>query len=293
MQFDWYQATIDAPPQTIIDQVMASLDGAHDVEQLARGGSGYRHTALVRDRGQDTLATLLFGSMNAAPNLRGTSHNAVPIADLIRKHWPNHSVSRLDVAEDMTAEGLFENIEDRMRKIARGHGLESGLSFIPDCLEKGRTYRVGAPMSATMVRLYEKGLEQRGKGVADADPNHVRLEIQARPQKTAKQRFATIEPVAVWGSSKWTQHLAQDVMALDVERLNLRPREETDLERTTAHVVHQFRQHAIKHGTVIGETEHGLVMPSARDAITLWGERLIADMIREHEARTGSTRLTS
>lgn len=289
MQFDWYQATIDSPPSSIIDAAMASLDGAHDVEHLDHGGKGYKATALIRDRGQDTLATLLYRSQSASPNLKGTSHNAVPVSEMIRKHWPKHSVSRLDVAEDMTADGLFENIEDRMRRIARGHSLESGKVIIPDVCEKGRTYYVGAATSATMVRLYEKGLHERSRGNADADPNHVRLEIQARPQKAAKQRFATLAPAAVWGSSKWTQHLAQEVMSLDVERLHLRPREETDLERTTAHVVHQFRLHAIKHGTVIGEIEHGLVTPSARDAITLWGERLVADMIREHEQRTGAS----
>lgn len=291
MQFDWYQATISAPHQVIIDQVMASLDGAHDVEHLDHGGKGYKGTALIRDRGQDTLATLLYASKSASPNLKGTSHNAVPVANLIRRHWPVHSVSRLDVAEDMTADGLFDNIEDRMRKIARGHSIESGKVIVPDVAAKGRTYYVGAASSATMVRLYEKGLHEIGRGNADADPNHVRLEIQARPQKAAKQRFATIEPASVWGSSKWTQHLAQEVMALDVQRLHLRPREETDLEMTTAHVAHQYRQHAVKHGTVIGEVEHGLVSPSVRDAITLWCERLAAEMIREHEARTGASNL--
>lgn len=285
MQFDWYQATIASPPQSIVDAAMASLDNAHDVHHLDRGGSGYRATTLIRDKGQDTIATLLHGSKSAAPNLRGTSHNAVPVSAMIRKHWPIHAVSRLDVAEDMTSEGLFERIEDRMRGIARGHGLESGLSFIPDCLEKGRTYRVGAPMSATMVRLYEKGLEQRGKGVEDADPHHVRLEIQARPQKSAKQRFASLEPSAVWGSSKWTQVLAEHVMGLEVERLNLRPREETDLERTTAHVVQQFGQHAVKHGTVIATHEQGLVDPSERDAILMWCDRLASDMIRAAQER--------
>lgn len=292
MQFDWYQATIDSTPASIIDAAMGSLAGAHDVEHLDHGGKGYKATALIRDRGQDTLATLLYRSASAMPNLKGTSHNAVPVSDMIRKHWPKHSVSRLDVAEDMAADGLFENIEDRMRRIARGHAIESGKVIIPDASEKGRTYYVGSPTSATMVRLYEKGLHEISRGNADADPHHVRLEIQARPQKAAKQRFATIAPAAVWGSSKWTQHLAQEVMALDVPRLNLRPREETDLEHTTAAVVHQYLNHAKKHGAVIGEIEHGLVSPSARDAITLWGERLIADMIRADEQRVGASALT-
>lgn len=285
MHFDWYQATIASTPQGIVDVAMASLDDAHDVDHMDRGGSGYTSTTLIRNKGRDTIATLLHGSKSAAPNLRGTSHNAVPVSAMIRKHWPKHAVSRLDVAEDMTADGLFGRIEDRMRAIALKSGLDSGLSYIPDCAEKGRTYRVGAPTSATLVRLYEKGLEQQGKGVADADPHHVRLEIQARPQKAAKLTFATLEPAAVWGSSKWTQVLAEHVMGLDVERLILRPREETELERTTAHVVYQFGKHAVKHGTVIAEHEHGLIEPTKRDAILMWCDRLATQMIRAEEDR--------
>jgi len=291
MHFDWYQATIDAPAQVILDAAMASLDGAHEVEHIDRGGSGYKASAAIRDRRGDMMAFMLHGSKSAAPNLRGSSHHAEPIASFIREHYPVHAVSRVDVAEDMTAPDLFESLKTVMQRISTAHGLESGLSIIPDTAERGSTYYVGSDKSATRVRLYQKDFERASKGeiaLAEADPDLTRLEIQCRPQKKAKRMFATKTTEEAWGASKWTQHLASVVLKLDVERLNLRPREESDLERTTAQIVHQYRKHAIKHGTVISRMEDGLVMPSARDAIEAFAERLKTDMLREHEIRTGA-----
>lgn len=291
MHFDWYQATIDAPAQTILDAAMASLDGAHEVEHIDRGGSGYKASAAIRDRRGDMMAFMLHGSKSAAPNLRGSSHHAEPIASFIREHYPVHAVSRVDVAEDMTAPDLFESLKTVMHRISTAHGLESGLSIIPDTAERGSTYYVGSDKSATRVRLYQKDFERASKGeiaLAEADPDLTRLEIQCRPQKKAKQMFATKTTEEAWGASKWTQHLASVVLKLDVERLNLRPREESDLERTTAQIVHQYRKHAIKHGTVISRMEDGLVTPTFRDAIEAFTDRLREDMIREHEIRTGA-----
>lgn len=288
MQFDWYQATIAAPPSTILDAAMADLPNAHEIVHEARGGAGYSNSAKILDRGGDTLAFMLHGSKTAAPNLRGTSHRAVPVSELIRRHWPDHAVSRVDVAEDMTEEGLFRRIETQMRTIARAHSIESGLAFVPDDLDKGMTYRVGAPSSATLVRLYEKGREMLSKGtctVEDFDPHHVRIEIQCRPQKAAKKRFATLDPVEAWGSSKWTQHLAAAVMALDVERLNLRPRDATDWDRTQMHLVHQFGNHMMQGGLRLAETVDGLVDPRVEDRVDAYLARLRTDLIERERER--------
>lgn len=289
MRFDWYQATVPQDVDLILDAAMSELPGAHDVERLDRGGKGYTAMCLIRDQERDVIGTVLHGSSSAAPNVKGTGINAEPVADLIRKHWPLHSVSRLDVAEDMTAPGLFGELSEKMRKVGKAFDMDSGLEFVPDVAEKGRTYRLGSPSSDVLVRCYEKGLELQGKGVEDADPHHVRLEIQVRPQKAAKKRFASIAPAEVWGSSRWTKQLASTVLSLDVERVLVNPRVRSGLEATTAHVVAQYLQHAIKHGTVIGERRHGLVDMTEEEAVDYWlhkvrelmGSKIRSDRIRD------------
>lgn len=290
MRFDWYQATIDAVPECILDACVATLPGAKNVEELPRGGNGYTRSARVLDAAGDQLAFLLYGSKTAPANLRGTSSNAVPVADLARSIWPEHRVSRLDVCEDMSAPGLFQEVETTMRSIALAAGMESGLAFVPDVAEKGRTYRLGGNTSDVVVRLYEKGFEQLGKRqvtAADVDPHLVRLEIQYRPRRDMKRWAAYLPPDEIWGASLWSKDLAMAVMKLDVPRIHLGRRRQSDWDVAECHHRMQWAQHMLDGGRRIAENELGLVDPTLEDSVDAYLAQLRDDLLA-HGRRKGA-----
>lgn len=274
MGFDWYQATVPEDFLVIVDGVMALLPGAKEIKFDEFGGNGYKGTARFIDASGDTISTLLFNSKSAAPNLRGTGKHSAPIAKLVRELWPEHTVSRLDVCEDLSEAGFFEKTVKTLKSIASEHKIESGRSFIPDIAEKGSTYYLGAPKSQTMIRCYEKGKELLAKGECtpeEYDPNHVRVEIQCRPKtRDAKSKFASIEPDAVWGVSAWSQNAADQVLGLKVPRVKIRENEKSDLDQANEHLTFQWSRHIFEMGTRLALINDGNVDPSAEEIVQAW-----------------------
>lgn len=290
-QFDWYQASIPAPPQVVVDTLASSFDDFHDVKHLDRGGSGYTESAMLRDREGDTIALVRYGG-NQHPNVQTSSFRAIAGSAAIRKHWPDHRVSRLDVACDFDGPEVYTEITTACRGIADVHRLSSGREFVPDDPEAGRTYYLGSAASNVMLRAYEKGREQRAKGVADAPIDWTRVELQVRPQKAAKTTLATMQPEAAWGVARWTQDVGMLMLSKEAERILIDPRIESDAERTMGHVVHQYRLFALDYGTRVSEVVHGLIDPTPTEAFRAFCDRLFERMCAEHEARTGRATLT-
>jgi hypothetical protein len=155
----------------------------------------------------------------------------------------------MDAAEDFNEEGGYDRIRPVARKIAKRHRL-SFPKYEDDLHpEAGRTQYLGSPASDYRARLYEKGWEQVAKllalfpgGVAPHPGNVVsirneitgedvrpqdwtRLELQVRPrQEEGRRKAATVTPEQAWGFTEWAHELAQEAMALDLERICIRTR---------------------------------------------------------------------
>lgn len=289
-QFDWYQATVPALPQVVVDTLAASFEDFHDVKHLDRGGNGYTESAILRDREGDTIALVRYGGKNL-PNVQTSSFRAIAGSEAIRLHWPEHRVSRLDVACDFDGPEVYTEIVTACRGIADTHRMTSGREFVPDDPDAGRTYYLGASASNVMLRAYEKGREQRAKGVADAPLDWTRCELQVRPQKEAKSTLATMLPEAAWGVSRWAQDVGMLMLSKEAERILIDPRVESDAERTMGHVVHQYRLFALDYGTRVSEVVDGLVDPTPTEAFRAFCDRLFERLCKEHEARTGRATL--
>lgn len=280
-KFDWYQATIPQPASAVGEGILAQLDGCTSARELDRGGNGYRNSVVFLDARGGELGTMMHGG-NAHPNIRATSHRAPVAAHLIRRLWPEHRVTRLDVAIDYTGPGVFDHLHRIVQEVAEKNRLKTGLMFQPDLLDRGRTYRIGSPTSPVMVRLYEKGLMESTRG-RDEDPDWTRLELQVRPQRAAKSTFANIEPEAAWGAAKWSSQLFQAVVGKAPERIDANPRNETEWERTQAALVHQYTRHAIEGGTrAVQAQERDVTVESSVDAYI---EMLRADLLASIRAR--------
>lgn len=245
-KFDWYQATIPEDASSVAATLRDGLEGCRDIRALAKGGNGYLDTLVFLDARGDELGRMLSGG-NLHPNVRATSHRSPAMARAIRSAWPEHRVTRLDVALDYTGHGAFDHLHAIARDVVDRNRLKSGLMFQPDLLERGRTYRIGSPSSPVMVRLYEKGLHESTRDRRE-DPDWTRLELQVRPQKAAKSTFARVQPMEAWGATRWTSQLIEAVAGDEPPRIDACPRQESEWERTQAALVQQYGRHAIAGG---------------------------------------------
>jgi len=245
-KFDWYQATIPEDASSVTSTLRDRLDGCTDIRTIEKGGNGYLGSTVFLDRRGDELARMMWGG-NAHPNVRATSHRSPAAARVIRQCWPKHRVTRMDVALDYTGPGVFDHLQGIARAVVDRNRLKSGLMFQPDLLERGRTYRIGSPTSPVLVRLYEKGLHESTRHRSE-DPDWTRLELQVRPQKAAKATFASVEPMAAWGATRWTSQLIEAIAGDEPERLCVDPRKESEWERTQAALIQQYGRHAIAGG---------------------------------------------
>jgi hypothetical protein len=243
--FDWYQATIRAP----VDDVLEALGAASERFSLAhgRGHHGYAHSTVLE--GSDGFrATVWHGGSHEYPHAVVSGEAAQPGAEVIRASFPAHFVTRADVREDFGDVGAFDRILPEMLEVARAHRVKVDTRGDHLLTMEGRTVYLGAPSSACRQRLYDKAAELRAKFAADpvklaqVPEQLARLEAQVRPQTAeAKAAFATIEPLAVMGSSAWLREVWQRVAGLQLEPVQVgKPWRQADDDRAYAYMLAQY-----------------------------------------------------
>lgn len=254
MRFDWYQPTVRENPIVIVDELLGSIAPDGEVVE-GKGRHNYHQSFTVNDREGQRVAVVLCGGPNGDPNVTASGPVCDSFVPFVRERWPVHRVTRADVAEDFAGEGVYEHLEGVCRAVAAAHNVK-GRAIVPDQLEDGRTYYMGAPTSDVRVRLYDKTAEVR-RHLAPAQaalvPDHrVRLEAQVRPRKEWKEAASQLEPRTFWGFAGWTRELAAKALALEVERITMQAGRETDYDRALRFLITQYgptlqRMHA-EHG---------------------------------------------
>ena len=243
VRFDWYAATVRDDPDSVLSGLSLDL-GAEVV--AGRALHGYE-TGWDLKAGGSVVARMLCGGRNGAPHVWASGDDTGPLVAAVRARWPRlHRVSRMDAAQDFDGQGTWERLyraclalaDERGLKIDQAGDWHRGLA--------GRTFYVGGRRSAVFVRLYEKGKQLRGlalDGGLDISADLVRLEVQVRPEGAARDRAALGEPEEAFGYADWSRELARQVLGLDVERVHIRERRESDDDRALAWLVRQYGEH--------------------------------------------------
>lgn len=250
MRFDWYQTTIEADPRQVLEQLVKLGHEARPADGLARK---YRYNQgwAIHHNQSGVVAHMFAGGNGDKPHAYASSQATDAFVDLVRNQWPDrHLVTRLDSAQDFIDETAFSRIRRQARAVAKRHRLNFAAYTDPLNPTAGRTQYIGSPASDCRGRLYEKGYEEVNKvlalfkGTVPADSGkyfptikneltgeHVRpqdwtrLELQVRPRQEEGRRLAaTVTPEQAWGLSPWACELAQESMALQLERLTMRTR---------------------------------------------------------------------
>lgn len=245
MRFDWYQVTIEASPNAVLESVLKLGHEVRPCDGMARKHR-YRQGWAVHHNSRGVVATVFAGGNGDKPHAFATSEHTDEFVSLVREQWPvEHLVTRMDSAQDFNEEGAYNRLRRVARRVAKAHRMR--FPKIEDTLNPaaGRTQYIGSQTSDYRARLYEKGLEVVGRldvvrrgqieagsvaGVTNeltgelVDPaNWVRLELQARPKgEEARRLAATATPEQAWGFTEWSHELAKEAMALELERIYMR-----------------------------------------------------------------------
>lgn len=244
-RFDWYQATIPAPLNDVLD-VLSGLDESGHLKH-ERGAHGYAHATVLM--GLDgPLARVWHGGSHEYPHAVLSGENAQAGAELIRASFPEHFVTRVDPCEDFGDDHAFDRTQVVMLKAAQAHRVKVDTRGDHLLTMQGRTLYLGAASSACRLRLYDKAAELRSKFAADPErlarvPDHLtRLEAQVRPQtRESRASFATIEPLEVMGSSKWLREVWKAVAGLDLQPVQVgKGWRQSDDERAYRYLLAQY-----------------------------------------------------
>ena len=244
--FDWYQATVHAP----VDDVFEALGAASERSSLShgRGLHAYGHSTVL-EGSEGFRATVWHGGSHEYPHVVLTGEDAQPGCELIRAAFPGqHFVTRADAREDFADDGAFDRIQAELIEVARRHRVKVDTRGDHLLTKEGRTVYLGAASSACRQRLYDKAAELRAKFAADpvrlaeVPRQLVRLEAQVRPQShEARVAFASIEPMAVMGSSAWLREVWKRVVGLDLEPVQVgKPWRQADDERAYGYMLAQY-----------------------------------------------------
>jgi len=217
--FDWYQCTVFVSPLDksgphvlgcfCPEDVTFPLEYFEGVEEvaLAYGGdidiksvparNGWRY-AVQLCHGSHVYCTISMengSSVRKCLNLQFTGANSNRGAEIARRLFPGHSVTRVDVAIDAcfsaSSSGLTPGVVlAGCVDIAVSHRL--GTTMLGDWSgrdQSGRTLYIGSAKSPVRVRVYEKGLQPDS---FPSDPDWVRFEMVYRPKGQQLRKAASV-----------------------------------------------------------------------------------------------------
>lgn len=223
LHWDWYQAT-----QKNSSEVLTSVNAVCRAlgETISGGGRWVTCKGLYGYSQGVELKGVLVGSVRVFwsakdVHVQATGEAAESVVEILRRLWPEHLVSRADVAYDVIDPGSFERLYGQVHGLARTprEGRRVSTSTAGDWIdcEDGRTFYAGGVSSRVRVRVYEKGHEQRAKDPGSRAPlDWTRVEWQLRPSSGQKAWLAHASKVEALGLSPFGAVVGEDLLGCEV-----------------------------------------------------------------------------
>ena len=255
MRFDWYQTTITAHPDSVLEAVASlgqSLKPADSLARMYRGERGYQ---VLSEEGAP-VATFISGGSYGSDRVHAwaSSDDTEAFVDMVRGEWPDdHIVTRVDACEDFYDSKARNSITRTMRRFAKEKGIRFEVRAKPLDKTLGETFYMGGNKSEMRVRGYDKGYEvyNRFKDIFERDGYSIpigvlttndgkevkpedwfRVELQARPKdKVGRSIASKLTPKETWALGSWTNEFARQVFALELERAYMRQKKVTKYEQ--------------------------------------------------------------
>lgn len=221
LSWDWYQATIDTPE--LASLLLNGLARSLGLSKWTLCPALYGYSLGYVLDGVETGSVRVFVRERDV-HVQATSRTAGAVAEYLRSAWPEHRVSRADVALDVDAPGCFDrlwrHVHDLARSGAAGGGRKVKTSTAGDWLDgvDGRTLYTGGTSSPLRVVVYEKGCEQLAKDPnCGASRDWTRVEWRLRPDTPAgKAWLGKATPAEALGMTPFGASVASSLLAADV-----------------------------------------------------------------------------
>lgn len=201
--FDWYSAGIDRG----ISEVQAALREYYPYADLvvARPQHGYTHADKLVDPVGETLVTFMYGgkAQGSRVHVFATGAAARKFACVVREVFPDHHLTRADVALDYDEPGAYQSLYAHGVKVSRQTSTTNRYvgpadAQMDESTVQGRTLYVGARSSVSMLRIYEKG-----KKDDRSRPDWVRVEYEFKPSnEAARLHYAKVSPSEILAATK-------------------------------------------------------------------------------------------
>jgi len=211
--FDWFQFTLSSSSGSakisshgedrVRLQDVAIFARKNDLTPLANGNgnSGYG-AALSFSAGlgkkDSVMRVSAFSKTGIMPNvaISGGKGLCAILAPICQREFYGSSLSRADVAMDISQAGLFDDLY-KMSCDMSAYNKKLGKPDVIGKLQTGLTFYLGSRQSVVRIKVYQKDMERAHKGEinwSDADRDLVRIEITFRPQSSGKLDYFKMSP---------------------------------------------------------------------------------------------------
>lgn len=216
VRFDAYTATMRGQKPDDLMQILFSLVGPAAELKKTKGFHTFGERLAIKDASGHEFGAVQWGGKQGDRLMFEVKGEHSPKAVEALRATFEHRVTRVDACADFDAPRAFEKLLRPSIEVKKERRIMGGKAGDwEDFPEKGRTLYLGSQSSPVRMRLYEKGLQP--EYVHLNRPDWARIEVQVRPAKEAKETFATLSPIDVWGASRWTREIAAKVLQQHVD----------------------------------------------------------------------------
>lgn len=214
LRFDYYAATTQSAPFLQLTRLLAGVEsGSNEIESRARGGMT-RRVSIIDSAGREFGSVQCGRGPHSLVLIEAFGERTPAIVELLRASVP-HRVTRVDSCADFDEPRSFERLlkaVNATKKQWKLFGEKRGDWDRPEC---GRTRYIGSSKSVAMLRLYEKGKQPEYRHLGRE--HWVRLELQVRPTKNARERYSKLTATEVWGASRWSREVCERLLGTHVD----------------------------------------------------------------------------
>lgn len=216
-QFDYYSFSF---PTCDLDQLLTHFDST-PIYAVEPGPArlGYAQGYQIVDQTGELFCSIYTGGLSQRDRSLcfASGDAAVGFVPYIRSIYPVHDVVRADVKFDFDEPGAWEALHGLGVKCSRALSLSTryigpSLQETADVADAGRTLYVGSRSSSSMVRIYEKGIQQGALLDSSISTNWVRLELECKPQNPeARSLYASASALDIFTASRTGKYLAKQL----------------------------------------------------------------------------------
>lgn len=243
--FDWYACGINQNPEHIMAVIADSYP--QGTWEYSKPKQGYLHGSQLLAPDLKPYCTVWWGggSQGSMVHVFSTGSMAHTFASVVRAAFPEHRLSRVDIAVDFNERGAWVSLHSLAMSLHAGGFVRNipnytgpvGQAGVDTPHGVGRTLNLGSRQSVHYGRFYEKGKKDNKNY-----PDWCRAEVEFKPRGDARYVYASASPAEMLAATSFGAELLRVLL----NDFTTRPcpagavRESSDMERSSAALIAQW-----------------------------------------------------